>query len=114
MSIGQKIKYHRKLKGMKQKDLAAILGISDKTVSSWEIDRTEPSMDMINKMCKLFKIDVTDLIAPPTTEPVFSPDELDIIAKYRSLNEYGKNDLFRRADELIKLDYTNDDYEPEP
>ncbi|SEA70148.1 DNA-binding transcriptional regulator, XRE-family HTH domain [Pseudobutyrivibrio sp. ACV-2] len=114
MSIGQKIKYHRKLKGLKQKDLAAILGISDKTISSWEIDRTEPSMDMINKMCELFKIDASVLIAPPTTTPSLSQDELDIINKYRSLNEYGKNDLFRRADELIKLDYTNDDYEPEP
>ena len=52
MNIGDNIKKMRELRGLKQSDLAEILNISDKTVSSWEINRTEPKMGMIEKISK--------------------------------------------------------------
>ena len=54
MSIGKRISYLRKQKKLSQQKLADILFVSDKTVSSWEIDRTEPSLEMIVSLSKLF------------------------------------------------------------
>ena len=54
MSIGERISKLRKQKNLSQQKLADILFVSDKTVSSWEIDRTEPSLEMIVNLSKLF------------------------------------------------------------
>lgn len=62
MSIGDNIKKLRKQNKMKQEDLAALLFVSNRTVSSWECDRTEPKMGMIDKMSKIFGCKKTDII----------------------------------------------------
>lgn len=54
MSIGERISKLRKQKNLSQQKLADILFVSDKTVSSWEIDRTEPSLEMLVNLSKLF------------------------------------------------------------
>lgn len=55
MDIGANIKKLRKEAGLKQKDLAMELKVSDKTISSWESNRTEPDMDAVVKICELFQ-----------------------------------------------------------
>ena len=42
--IGDNIRRLREEKGMSQSELAKKLFISDKTISSWEVNRTEPKM----------------------------------------------------------------------
>ena len=54
MSLGERIVNLRKQKNLSQQKLADILFVSDKTVSSWEINRTEPSLEMIVNLSKLF------------------------------------------------------------
>lgn len=54
MNVGAAIRRLRLLNNMEQKDLAKLLNISNKTVSSWEHNRTEPKMEMIEKMCEIF------------------------------------------------------------
>ena len=54
MNIGEAIKRLRLAKGWEQKELGFMLNVSNKTISSWERNRTEPNMDMIEKMCALF------------------------------------------------------------
>lgn len=60
--IGNNIKKWREIRNMKQSDLADMLGISDKTVSSWEINRTEPKMGMVEKICIALNCKKTDII----------------------------------------------------
>lgn len=62
MNIGENIKKQRERLGMEQKELADKLGLSNKTISSWECGRTEPRMGMIEDMCVIFGIDKTTLI----------------------------------------------------
>ena len=62
MNIGENIKKQREKFGMEQQELADKLGISNKTVSSWECNRTEPRMGMIEAMCKVFNCDIGDLV----------------------------------------------------
>ena len=42
--FGTVVKQLREKRGMDQKELGEIVGVSDKTVSSWEINRTEPKI----------------------------------------------------------------------
>lgn len=62
MSIGENIKKWRELRNLKQSELADLVDVSDKTVSSWEINRTEPKMGMIEKICKALNCKKTDII----------------------------------------------------
>lgn len=62
MSIGNNIKTWREIRNMKQSELAELIGVSDKTVSSWEINRTEPKMGMVEKICQALNCKKTDII----------------------------------------------------
>ncbi|MCH5166516.1 MAG: class IV adenylate cyclase [Erysipelotrichales bacterium] len=55
MTFGERLKKLRMDKNMTQEELASVLFVSNKTVSSWEMDRTEPSMDLIIKLADLFE-----------------------------------------------------------
>ena len=55
MSFGSRLKKLRSDKNMTQGDLAKALFVSSKTVSSWEQDRTEPSIDLIIKLADIFE-----------------------------------------------------------
>lgn len=83
MGIGNYIKYYRKMNNLSQKDLAAKLGISDKTISSWEIDRTEPNMGAVEMMCAIFGCSKTDLIDGPQNDiPKYVPGTVELIDLY--------------------------------
>ena len=54
-SLGEKIKNIRVSNDLKQSELAEILHISEKTISSWENNRTIPDLNMIYKISNYFK-----------------------------------------------------------
>lgn len=60
--IADNIKKIREEKHISQQELGSLLNISGKTVSSWEIGRTEPNMGYIQSMCDIFNISIDDLI----------------------------------------------------
>lgn len=62
MSIGDNIKKWREIRNLKQSELAELIGVSDKTVSSWEINRTEPKMGMVEKISTALHCKKTDII----------------------------------------------------
>ena len=78
MNIGDNIKRIRELRGLKQSELAEILNISDKTVSSWEINRTEPKMGMIEKICQALNCKKSDIIGDDDPAVLSHKDERDI------------------------------------
>ena len=55
MTLGEKIKKIRIENNLKQNDLAELLYVSEKTISSWETDRTNPDLNMIYKISDYFK-----------------------------------------------------------
>jgi len=50
IAIGNKIRIARKSIGMSQKDLARVLRISDKAISSYEVGRISPSVTVLKKI----------------------------------------------------------------
>lgn len=80
--IGDNIRRLREEKGMSQSELAKKLFISDKTVSSWEVNRTEPRMGMIEALCVALHCQKTDIIGGE--QPMrLSPHERAVIIAYR-------------------------------
>lgn len=62
MDIGGTIRKYRISNNLEQKDLAKFLHVSDKTISSWENNRTQPKMEMIEAMCQIFHCQKSDFL----------------------------------------------------
>ena len=60
--LGEKIKELRTKKNISQKELADRLFVSDKTLSSWEINRTEPSLDLVVEICNILDVSVAKFL----------------------------------------------------
>lgn len=71
MDIGAKIKEFRLSRGMMQKDLASHLHVSPQAVSSWEKNRTQPNMEMIEAMCKVFDCKKSDFLSDTPSSDIF-------------------------------------------
>jgi transcriptional regulator with XRE-family HTH domain len=54
-SIGARIKQARVDEGLSQKELATKIQLSDKAISSYEVDRSQPSFDVLQKIGKVTK-----------------------------------------------------------
>lgn len=62
MSIGKRIGESRKKKKWTQQELATQLFVTDKTVSSWELDRTEPDLATLVKLSEILEVSVPYLL----------------------------------------------------
>lgn len=60
--LNERIKELRILNGMSQVDLAARLGISKQSVSNWENDNIQPSIEMLLKLARLFSVSTDYLL----------------------------------------------------
>lgn len=57
MTIGERIKEVRKLKGYTQQAFADTLGLKRNTIATYEIGNTTPSDRTISDICKMFGVD---------------------------------------------------------
>ena len=62
MKISKTLKRLRNEKNITQDELAQQLYISRQSVSSWENDRTQPSIDMLIKLSEIFDVSIEELI----------------------------------------------------
>lgn len=61
--IGKFISQCRKERGFLQKDIAARLGVSEKTVSKWECGKGLPEVVFMEPLCQILGITVDELLA---------------------------------------------------
>lgn len=97
MDISTNIRRFRIQNKMEQSELAELLHISNKTVSSWERGRTEPRMGMIEAMCNIFNCSKTELIDGSPANAVDNVDIEVLTSIYQSLNDEGRDDLLKYA-----------------
>ena len=62
MNIGKRLNKLRNMKNITQLELANILFVSDKTISSWESNRTKPNLEMLVKLAEILSCNVGYLI----------------------------------------------------
>ena len=70
---------------MEQKDLAEKLHLSNKTISSWECDRTEPNIGMLEDIAEALNVTTVELIE--TDADGLTDEEREILKLYR-LGQY--------------------------
>ena len=63
VKLAENLTWFRKKAGETQRDLGDALGISDKTVSKWETEESEPGLDFVLKLAKHFGVSADTLIA---------------------------------------------------
>ena len=68
--IGKFISQCRKERGFLQKDIAARLGVSEKTVSKWECGNGLPEVVFMEPLCRILGITINELLAGESI-PIF-------------------------------------------
>ena len=81
--FGLNLKRIRKSRGLLQSDLAKVLHVSDRTVSSWEVCRTEPSMGMVEQIAAVLRCSTAELLGDVA---VVSVEEREMLRKFRALD----------------------------
>ncbi len=71
--LGEKLKALRREHGWTQKTLAMALQVDRSTVAYWESGRTEPSVDAIRQLTRLFQVSADYLLDLPHRD-VSKPD----------------------------------------
>ena len=76
--IGTTIKMLRENKNINQEELGNVLGVSDKTISSWEINRTEPKMGIVQLLADYFGVSTDYLIKGDLSKDAMIYSKLNI------------------------------------
>lgn len=92
MSIfGDNIKRLRKNKGLKQQEIAELLGVKQNTYSDWENGKTDPSFENLVKLADLLDVSLDWLFGREQMKfKKRSPTQLLENAKYREKMRYRK------------------------
>lgn len=75
-NIGKYIRKYRKERKMTQAELAAVIGTSRPNIGPLESDRTQPSINDVQRLADFFGVQITDIIG--TTEPSDILNDADI------------------------------------
>lgn len=105
-TVGERIKFLRKLRKYSQVEFAEAIGISQGTLSDIENDRTKPSIDTVISIHMAFNCSFNWLLLnrsqdtrTDNPEFVLSLREIDMIQNYRELESVDQNEI----NEIIKI-----------
>lgn len=91
--------------GLKQQEVGKKLGYKANTISNWESGRTEPGIDTLIKLCRLYNVSFIDLLnyidEHRSENPAPTIKELEKIHKYRKLDIRGKENV----DAILEREY---------
>lgn len=45
-----------------QQEAASLIGVSRNTIQSWESYKTAPNIDVVQKICEVYNVNINDLI----------------------------------------------------
>ncbi|MBQ7485812.1 MAG: helix-turn-helix transcriptional regulator [Oscillospiraceae bacterium] len=65
--LNQRIRELRRSKGFSQVELAAKLGVTKQSVSNWENDNIQPSVEMLIQLAKVFSVSTDYLLGLDST-----------------------------------------------
>ena len=60
--IGDKLKQFRIQAKLTQKEVSDIINVTPQTISKWELNSSEPSLDMLKELCSLYNTTLNELI----------------------------------------------------
>ena len=88
------LKSLRNSRGIAQKEFAHILGVSQQTIASWEIGRTEPSNGLLKDIANYFNVTTDYLLGKEAgKDSDYNEEEIKIMREYRELNELNRRQI---------------------
>lgn len=90
--FGEKIKQLRKQANLTQEELGKKLGVAKNTVSYWESNDSQPSLDTIKEISNLFQVSVDYLLG----------NEIDDLDEMNKLKRLLKQAGLMKGDDLTK------------
>lgn len=97
--IGSKIRQYRETKGMSQKQLADLIGVSNSRVSNWEQGVNRPDVDLLVSICKALDVSPSALLDIHLSTDELTNHERKLILAYRE-----KTNLKNAVDLLLGLE----------
>lgn len=100
MSFGSRLRQARKAKQLTQKELAAKIKAAHNSISNWENDQNMPDPDTIQHLCWALEVQPNYFFSIESVPPLsaagisvsnFTESELELIRKFRSLDDRGKS-----------------------
>ncbi len=80
---------------LKQSDVAKLLGVKSNTISNWENGKSNPDIDLLVELCRIYNISCSAILEEAYSNQVVhslsvSGLEKEIIIAYRKADEIGK------------------------
>lgn len=114
--FGERLKQLRIEKGLYQKDLAKILGVSAGAIGMYENNKRTPDFELLIKIAKFFDVSIDYLlcqtdIRKPIAKRIYTPEELiDILPEeYRELFKKQNFKYVKFVKEMMKEEINPDD-----
>ena len=97
--IARKLRELREASGLTQDQVARKIGISQASVARYETGASEPTVDMLDLLAQIYRVDLFDIIS--------SPQEVETIRSYlaalRSLPEDRRQEVLQYIQERVRL-----------
>lgn len=109
MSFPNKLYELRTQKGLSQKKIANLVGVSQTAVYQWEKGDRKPKFEQVRHLAAALDVCVNDLepdwsfYKGEVWEDGFPLDELRMLQDYRILNDNGKDEARKRVNELTEI-----------
>lgn len=85
--IGIRIRKYRELRGLSQKELADLIGVSNSRVSNWEQGINRPNADIISDLCRALDVSPSELLDIQISTDSLNEQERKLISAYRNRPE---------------------------
>lgn len=93
-NIGKTIQEHLEIKEMTQREIGDKLGLTQKAISKYVTGKSQPSLDVLVKICKILDIDLKIILeinsSDDTRYVINTKDEYDLLSFYRSISTENK------------------------
>lgn len=94
-NLGDKVKSLRNRRNLTQDDLAKVLGLSRGQISNLEKGRRNISIKQIDKLCNVFKVDISYFLFSETTDVCIDLiDRAKVLFESKELSNEQKEDVF--------------------
>lgn len=108
MTLGDKIRLHRKRLGMTQTELGEKLGVKVNAVSKWECGRVEDiPTSKIKALADLFEVPVSYLIDDKNNSLTLSKEAIDFLEIFNKLSPSDRAVLLGTAKALLQARSNN-------
>ena len=82
LELGRFISTCRKEKNLTQKQLGEELGVTDRAVSKWENGKSFPDISLIEPLCQILDISVSEFMLGKRIEPEHYQEETEIAGAF--------------------------------